>query len=88
MLASIAYDPSEDRRLVALNVDHLFRPGKIVVVLRDGVPIGRHIRSFLSFFAPHLNDSTVRSWLAHERADQAQFIKRLPIATFQLGLRG
>ena len=82
VLASIAYDPVHDRKLVAINVDHIFRPGMIVVVFRRGAFISRHTLDFLSFFAPHLNAKTVVRWVDGKEIDRAEFSNLAPVASF------
>ena len=84
VLASVAYNPEQDQKLVALNVDHLFRPGSIVVVLRQGAPISRHTLSFLSLFAPHLEERRIRGWINGDKLDRAQMLRLAPTASFDL----
>ena len=84
VLASIAYDPVHDRDLVALGVDHLFRRGGIVVVFRHGSFVTRHMLSFMSLFATHLEGGMIRRWIDGERLDAAHLLKIAPVASFHL----
>lgn len=82
VLASIAYDPAHDRKLVAINVDHIFRPGMIVVIFRRGAYISQHTLDFLSLFAPHLNAETAIRWVDGKEIDRAEFSHLAPFASF------
>ncbi|OGA41367.1 MAG: hypothetical protein A3G24_06375 [Betaproteobacteria bacterium RIFCSPLOWO2_12_FULL_62_13] len=82
VLASIAYDPEQDRNLIALNADHLFRPGLIVLVFRRGAYVSRHTYAFLSLFAPHIPPVLIRRWVDGQETDRAQLIRTVPTAKF------
>lgn len=60
VLPGMAFEPARDVNLVALDVGSLFQPGVIAVVLRKNGFLGRHMYSFLSLFAPHLDLKHVR----------------------------
>lgn len=82
ILATIAYDPAQDRKLVAVSADHLFRPGVLTVVLRRHVYVSRHTLSFISYFAPHLSAKLIRTCVETGTFDRAQLIRTNPVANF------
>src|SRR5687768_6602105 len=54
ILARIAVDAGRDHNLMAIDVDHLFRPGILNIVLRKHGYLTKHAYGFVSMFAPHV----------------------------------
>jgi LysR family cys regulon transcriptional activator len=78
VLPSMAYEPVRDANLVARDVPSLFAHGVIAVVLRKHGFLGRHMYSFLSMFAPHLDLKTVRDFIDGEKAGR-KWSKSIPL---------
>ncbi|GAA4331706.1 CysB family HTH-type transcriptional regulator [Pigmentiphaga soli] len=59
IIASVAFDPAEDRRLRAIQADHLFESNMTWVAVRKGAYLRNYAVSFIEMFAPHLDRGTV-----------------------------
>ncbi|ROH93631.1 HTH-type transcriptional regulator CysB [Stagnimonas aquatica] len=59
IVASIAYDASDDADLVALPVDHLFEPSTTHIGFRRGMFLRGYMTEFIGLFAPHLDRSLI-----------------------------
>jgi len=68
VLPGMAFDPLRDTNLIALDTGTLFQQGVIAVVLRKHGFLGRHMYSFLSMFAPHLDLKSARDLIDGETA--------------------
>ncbi|WP_420226254.1 CysB family HTH-type transcriptional regulator [Pigmentiphaga litoralis] len=55
IIASVAYDPEEDRKLVAVSAEHLFASNMTRVAIRKGAYLRNFALSFIEMFAPHLS---------------------------------
>jgi LysR family cys regulon transcriptional activator len=68
ILPTITYDPSVDKSLRTLGVDHLFEQGLVNVCLRKGSYIREFIYAFITMFAPHLTRGVVSRGLTSDAA--------------------
>jgi LysR family cys regulon transcriptional activator len=82
ILAKLALDPARDRNLVAIDADHLFRPGILHVVLRRHGYLTKHAYAFLSMFAPHASGDLLRRAMEGGDIDRARLMQRAPMAEF------
>ena len=82
ILAKIAVDSARDHKLVAIDVDHLFRPGILNLVLRKHAYLTKHAHNFVSLFAPHVNGELVRRAMNGADLDRQKLAQRAPIAQF------
>lgn len=79
VLATLAYDPVKDTDLVAIDADHLFRPGILTLVLRKGAYVSRPTFAFLSAFCPHLTPELVQRCVDGGSYDRAELLKKIPL---------
>jgi len=82
ILARIAYDGARDRNLVAMNADHLFRPGVLNLVLRKHSHLNSRALAFVQLYAPHLAESTVRRAIDGAEIDRPALMQCAPVASF------
>ncbi|MCG3202551.1 MAG: HTH-type transcriptional regulator CysB [Gammaproteobacteria bacterium] len=54
IVASMSFDPSIDRELVALDAGHLFEPSVTKIGFRRGALLRAYMYDFIELFAPHL----------------------------------
>ncbi len=59
IVAKMAYEPTQDSDLVALDVGHLFRPSTTKIGFRRGTFIRGFMFEFIELFAPHLTKDLV-----------------------------
>ncbi len=59
IIASMAYDPTRDTGLVALDAGHLFNPSTTRIGFRRGTYLRRYMYEFIGLFAPHLDRDLV-----------------------------
>lgn len=78
ILAKIAYDPSEDRRLKLLNLDRLFRPSILTVCFRKQRNLRSYVRSFIRSYAPHLSPHVIDQALAGQALDIDRMARSSP----------
>jgi LysR family cys regulon transcriptional activator len=79
VLATITYDPAEDSNLIAIDADHLFRPGILTLVLRKRAYFTRHMHAFLAAFCPHLDPEFIQQCVEGQRFDRNHLLKKLPL---------
>lgn len=84
ILATLAFNPKLDRGLVALDANHLFRPGILNLVLRRHGHLGRPLESFLAVFAPHIDRDLLLKALDGTDIDAERLGQRVPIASQRL----
>jgi LysR family transcriptional regulator, cys regulon transcriptional activator len=78
VLASAALDPTIDRGLVSIDASHLFRPGVLNVVFRKHGYVTQALGSFLSLFAPHVNQAHITAALAGATVDRDRLARHAP----------
>ena len=66
IIASIAYDPVEDARLIAIDAHHLFEPNMTRIAIRRGAHLRKYAYAFIELFAPHLTRSGMEKALAND----------------------
>ncbi len=59
IVAHMAYDPTEDHDLVALDASHLFKPSVTSIGFRRGTYLRGFMYDFIQHFAPHLDRDVV-----------------------------
>jgi len=59
IIASVAFQPAEDRQLQAIPTTHLFKPATTRVAVRRGAYLRDFTVAFIEMFAPHLNRAIV-----------------------------
>jgi len=59
VIASVAFDPEEDRQLRSIASTHLFKANMTRVAVRRGAYLRDFTMAFIEMFAPHLNRSIV-----------------------------
>lgn len=59
LLAKMAFDPIRDKKLVAIDVSHLFEHNVTHIGIRKGKFIRKYMYDFISLFAPHLKEEIV-----------------------------
>ncbi|MGB0954598.1 MAG: HTH-type transcriptional regulator CysB [Panacagrimonas sp.] len=59
IVADLAFDPKEDKDLVALPADHLFEPSTTHIGFRRSMFLRGYMYAFIGAFAPHLNEPLV-----------------------------
>lgn len=64
ILAKMAFDPSRDRGLRAIDAAHLFEPSTTRIGISRNCYIRSYIYDFIEMFAPHLDTKTVKQSLA------------------------
>jgi LysR family cys regulon transcriptional activator len=81
VLASTSYDPVQDRQLVAVDADHLFRPGILALVFRRGSYVSRHAHAFLAIFAPHIASEIISRSVDGTIFDRHRLARNAPYAS-------
>ncbi|CAM3808092.1 HTH-type transcriptional regulator CysB [Parendozoicomonas haliclonae] len=70
IVARMAYDPDQDRDLVAINANHLFEPSITHIGFRRGTFLRGYMYEFIERFAPHLTKELVDEAVSrHNKAD-------------------
>lgn len=64
IIASIAYDPEEDRRLAAVDAHHLFEVNMTRIAIRRGAHLRKFAYAFIELFAPHLTRAGMEKVMA------------------------
>lgn len=64
IVATMAYEPTVDTDLVALDASHLFEPSTTKIGFRKGTFLRGYMYDFIHLFAPHLTRDVVRDVLA------------------------
>ena len=78
----IAFDPARDRNLVALDAEHLFRPGLLHVVLRKHSYLSARACTFVTLYAPHLDRELIRKAMNGLEIDRTRVAQKSPVASF------
>jgi LysR family cys regulon transcriptional activator len=79
VLATITYDPAQDTSLVAIDADHLFRPGVLSLVLRKGAYVTRHMHALLSDFCPHVDAGFIQACVDGAPFDRNALLRKIPL---------
>ncbi|MGL1833969.1 HTH-type transcriptional regulator CysB [Rhodocyclaceae bacterium SMB388] len=72
ILARMAFDPAEDRKLGMVDAAHLFESSTTRIGLRRNAYLRGYIFSFIELFAPHLTRHSVETALAGRGGDDYQ----------------
>jgi len=72
IVASMAYDPLQDRDLVALDASALFVPSITRIGFRRGTFLRRYMYDFMQFFAPHLSRDLVDRAVACKSREEVE----------------
>ncbi|HMU89530.1 MAG: HTH-type transcriptional regulator CysB [Pseudomonadales bacterium] len=72
IVASMAYDPLQDRDLVALDASALFEPSITRIGFRRGTFLRRYMYDFMQFFAPHLSRDLVDRAVACKSREEVE----------------
>lgn len=64
IMASMAFDPDQDKGLVALDASHLFEPSVTNIGFRRGTYLRGYMYEFIEAFAPHLTPQVVQRAIA------------------------
>ena len=64
IIASMAYEPSIDTDLVALDASHLFEPSSTKIGFRRGTFLRGYMYDFIQGFAPHLTRELIDAAVA------------------------
>jgi len=78
VLASVSYDSTRDHGLVAVDADHLFRPGMLMLVFRRSAYVSRHTYAFLRDFAPHIEPEMIARCISGTTFDLHQLALSTP----------
>ncbi len=54
ILAAVAYDRNEDRKLRAIDASHLFEPNRIYIGMQKHVYVRRYVVDFIQAFIPSM----------------------------------
>jgi LysR family cys regulon transcriptional activator len=84
VLARVAFDPTTDRRLVAIDAGHFFEPGILNLVLRKHGYLTRPLESFLAQFAPHISRELILSAIDGGDIERVRLAQRAPVAVASL----
>ena len=82
ILASIAFDQEHDHNLATVDVNHLFRPGVLNLVLRKHNYLSERAYSFITMFAPHISRDLITKALFGGEIDRVKLSQRAPVAKF------
>ncbi|HKJ93998.1 MAG TPA: HTH-type transcriptional regulator CysB [Gammaproteobacteria bacterium] len=78
IMASMAFDASQDSGLVALDASHLFEPSVTNIGFRRGTYLRGYMFEFIETFAPHLTEEVVhRAIAARAREERATLFREL-----------
>lgn len=72
IVASMAYDPLQDRDLVALDASALFEPSITRIGFRRGTFLRRYMYDFMQFFASHLSRDLVDRAVACKSREEVE----------------
>lgn len=72
IIASMAYNPSSDNGLVAIDASHLFEPSTTRIGFRKGVILRNYMYEFIRLFAPHLTRARVDAAVATSSRDDLE----------------
>ncbi len=72
IVAHMAYDPEQDRDLVALDARHLFQPSITSIGFRRGTYLRGFMYDFIERFAPHLTREVVDRAIACHSKDELE----------------
>ena len=64
IMARMAFDPLQDKDLVAIDASHLFAPSTTMIAFRRGTFLRTYMYDFMELFAPHLTKSQVQAAFA------------------------
>jgi LysR family cys regulon transcriptional activator len=64
IMARMAFDPLQDRDLVAIDASHLFAPSTTMIAFRRGTFLRTYMYDFMELFAPHLTKTQVQAAFA------------------------
>lgn len=81
VLAKVAYEPSRDRKLRLLNVQHLFEPSVLNMSIRRHHYLRAYAMSFIARYAPHLSLDVVKKAVAGDKVDLGRLREKLPVLT-------
>jgi len=79
VLASITYDPVQDTNLIAIDADHLFRPGVLTLVLRKGAHLTRHMHGLLETLCPHVDSQFIQACVDGAPFDRNALLRKIPL---------
>ena len=72
IVASMAYNPEQDRDLVALDASHLFEYSTTKIGFRRSTYLRGFMFDFIRLFAPHLTEDVVRAAMATSGKDELE----------------
>jgi LysR family transcriptional regulator, cys regulon transcriptional activator len=84
ILASVAFDPSADNDLVALDASHLFEGQTTWIGFRRGSVLRTYMYDFIELLAPHLTQKRVRK---AEQVKSAEALRR-SVSAFEIPVKG
>ena len=64
IMARMAFDPLQDKDLVAIDASHLFAPSTTMIAFRRGTFLRTFMYDFMELFAPHLTKTQVQAAFA------------------------
>ena len=64
IIARMAFDPLQDKDLVAIDASHLFAPSTTMIAFRRGTFLRTYMYDFMELFAPHLTKTQVQAAFA------------------------
>jgi len=64
IMARMAFDPLQDKDLVAIDASHLFAPSTTMIAFRRGTFLRTYMYDFMELFAPHLIKTQVQAAFA------------------------
>ena len=64
IMARMAFDPLQDKDLVAIDASHLFAPSTTLIAFRRGTFLRTYMYDFMELFAPHLTKTQVQAAFA------------------------
>jgi LysR family cys regulon transcriptional activator len=85
VLARAAFDPENDRGLVAMDAGHLFQPGILSLVFRRHGYLTRALESFLALFAPHIDRDLITRAMEGADIERARLAQKAPEAGVKAG---
>lgn len=83
IVAQMAYDPSTDGDLVALDASHLFEASVTKVGFRRGTYMRKFMYDFVELFAPHLTPELIdKAYQCHTKAELDALFAAIELPTF------
>ncbi len=70
IIASMAYEPTLDQDLIALDASHLFEPSTTKIGFRRGTFLRGYMFDFIELFAPHLKQEVVEAATHSQSKDE------------------